>query len=157
MAFQLLCLWAFAYLAVVLTAFEMSALAWPCQLAEWPHPYCGQNKSYGRPHHFAVGHHYPKRVQHSLAVSPSRLVYPPPLLSKVQALKGHAYEHLRSVVRDIEVTARLEMSAATTKARKRRRALPSTSEFVYFDRVMVNVQPPSGEGEAQWVQDKFAY
>lgn len=56
----------------------------------------------------------------------------------------------------MEDTARLEISAATRKAHKYRRPPPSSSDFVYFDQVMVKVQPRSGDGEAQWVLDDKA-
>lgn len=55
----------------------------------------------------------------------------------------------------MEDTSRLEISAATKKAHKERCAPPSTSEFVYFDQVMVKVQPRNGDGEAQWVLSDF--
>ncbi|CAM9180685.1 unnamed protein product, partial [Laminaria digitata] len=68
-----------------------------------------------------------------------------------EALKGNAYECLRRFVHDMEDTARVEMSTATKKAHKERRAPPSTSAFVYFDQVMAKVQPRTGDGEAHWV------
>lgn len=55
----------------------------------------------------------------------------------------------------MEDTSRVEISAAAKKANKERRAPPSTSEFVYFDQVMVKVQPRNGDGEAQWVLSDF--
>lgn len=55
----------------------------------------------------------------------------------------------------MEDTARVKLSTATKKAHKERRAPPSTSEFVFFDEVMVKVQPRSGDGEAQWVLGEF--
>ncbi|CAM9393730.1 unnamed protein product, partial [Laminaria digitata] len=73
----------------------------------------------------------------------------------VQALEGNAYECLRRFVHDMEDTARVEISAATKKAHKKRRAPPSTSEFVYFDQVMVKVQSRTGDGEALWVLSDF--
>ena len=51
----------------------------------------------------------------------------------------------------MEDTARREFSAAIKEAHKKRRPPPSTSNFVYFDDVMVKVQPRTGDGEAQWV------
>ena len=51
----------------------------------------------------------------------------------------------------MEDTARFKFCAAMKEAHKKRRPPPSTSNFVYFDEVMVKVQPRTGDGEAQWV------
>lgn len=70
---------------------------------------------------------------------------------QVQALKGNAYRRLQTLVHEIEETARLKISAATKKARRRGKTLPIASEFVFFEQVMAKVQARTGVGEAQWV------
>lgn len=70
---------------------------------------------------------------------------------QVQAVKGNAYESLRRFVHGMEDTALVEFSAAMKEAHKTRRPPPSKSEFVYFEEVMVKVQPRTGDGKAQWV------
>jgi len=71
--------------------------------------------------------------------------------SKVKALKGNAYKRLREFVHEMEDTARLQSSAATKKARRKGKAPPRNSDFVYFEDVMTKVQARTGDGEAQWV------
>ena len=52
---------------------------------------------------------------------------------------------------EMEDTARLQSSAATKKARRKGKAPPRNSDFVYFEDVMTKVQARTGDGEAQWV------
>lgn len=70
---------------------------------------------------------------------------------KVQALQGTGYRRLQTSVHEMEETARLKISAARKKARRRGKALSIASKFVVFEHVMVKVQARTGIGEAQWV------
>ena len=105
-------------------------------------------------HHYAAGRHHAKKAPSNLSPPHSHPARRHPS-SKVQPLQGNAYECLRRLVHDMQDTARMKISNATKKAHKERRAPPSTSEFVYFDQVMVKVQPRAGDGEAQWVLSDF--
>lgn len=79
----------------------------------------------------------------------SLLTYHRPHL-KVRALKGNPYKLLRTFVHDTETIVHVEISAATKKVHKERRAPLSPSEHVYFH-VLMKVQPRAGDGKARWV------
>lgn len=52
---------------------------------------------------------------------------------------------------ELEDTARWKIHAASKKSQRERRAPRSSSEFVYFEDVMVKVQSRSGDASAHWV------
>ncbi|CAN0097652.1 unnamed protein product [Ectocarpus sp. 12 AP-2014] len=66
-------------------------------------------------------------------------------------LEGGAYASLREFIHGVEDTARLEIAKATKKAHRERRAPPSSSEFVFFEQKMVQVQRRDGDAAVQWV------
>ncbi len=65
-------------------------------------------------------------------------------------MEGRAYASLRDFVFKVEKTAGLEMAKAKAKAHRDRRAPPSSSEFVFFDEKMAQVQR-RGDADVQWV------
>ncbi|CAM9664047.1 unnamed protein product [Ectocarpus sp. 4 AP-2014] len=66
-------------------------------------------------------------------------------------LEGSAYASLREFIHGVEDDARIEISKATKKAHKKPRALPSSSEFVFFAQKMAQVQRHDGDAAVQWV------
>ena len=68
---------------------------------------------------------------------------PPTLSFKVNVLKGAAYKSLKRFVLEVECTARLELTDATKKAKKKGGAPPKKS-FVFFEDVMEKVQTKTG-------------
>ncbi|CAN0315441.1 unnamed protein product [Ectocarpus sp. 6 AP-2014] len=62
-----------------------------------------------------------------------------------------AYASLRVFIHGVEDTARHEIAKATKRAHRERRAPPSSSEFVFFEQKMVQVQRRDGDAAAQWV------
>lgn len=70
---------------------------------------------------------------------------------KTAQLEGGAYSSLREFVHGVEVTARLEIMKARTKAHRERQAPPSSSEFVFFAQEMTQLQRRDGDAAAQWV------
>ncbi|CBJ29670.1 LRR-GTPase of the ROCO family, putative pseudogene [Ectocarpus siliculosus] len=66
-------------------------------------------------------------------------------------LEGGVYSSLREFIHGVEDTARLEIAKATKKAHRERRAPPSSSEFVFFEQKMVQVQRRDGDAAVQWV------
>ncbi|CAM9593028.1 unnamed protein product [Ectocarpus sp. 13 AM-2016] len=66
-------------------------------------------------------------------------------------LEGGAYASLREFIHGVEDTVRLENAKATKKAHRERRAPPSSSEFVFFEQKMVQVQRRDGDAAVQWV------
>ena len=70
---------------------------------------------------------------------------------KKAQLEGRAYATLRDFVYEVEKSAGLQMSKAIAKARRDRRAPPSSSEFVFFAQKMAQVQMRESDADVQWV------
>ena len=68
---------------------------------------------------------------------------PPTLSFKVSVLEGAAYKNLKRFVLEVECTARLELTNARKKAKKKGEAPPKNS-FVFFKDVMEKVPTKTG-------------
>ncbi|CAN0044686.1 unnamed protein product [Pylaiella littoralis] len=66
-------------------------------------------------------------------------------------LEDNAYASLREFIHRVEDDARVEIFKVKKKAHKERRALPSSSEFVFFADKMTQVQRHDGDATVQWV------
>lgn len=74
-----------------------------------------------------------------------RLYLYPPI--KAASLERDAYASLREFIHGVEDAARLDIA----KAKRRHRAAPSSSEFVFFEHEMVQVQRSADDAAVQWV------